>query len=45
MERKSAIDSRLIYRVSQKKVGFVFWATFEEVKWPKIKKLKIRHPH
>ena len=33
-----------IYRVSQKKWGFVFWATFEGVKWPQIKKWKIRDP-
>ena len=34
-----------MYRVSQKKWGFVFWATFEGVKWPQNKKLKIRDPH
>ena len=33
------------YRVSQKKWGFVFWATFEGVKWPQTKKFKIRDPH
>ncbi len=34
-----------IYRVSQKKWGLVFWAHFSGVKWPQIKKWKIRHPH
>ena len=33
-----------IYRVSQKKWGDVFWAHFLGVKWPQIKKWKIRDP-